>query len=218
MNGGVPPYAWSIDLIPGQTLPVGLSLNTQTGVISGTPTTVGSTHSECASPIRSITLIRRCCALTSSLPFVGTLTATPANDLTPATIDAIAQTLVGSGVAISNVQYTGAAAAIGTFAGAAQIGLNSGIILSSGAVTNINGPNDSPGRTTDNGTRRRRRSQRADPSGTRTAYPNRSTTCDAAVLEFDFVPHGGVVSFQYVFASEDTTNLSTMCSTTCSPS
>ncbi len=102
-NGGVPPYAWSIDLIPGQTLPVGLSLNTQTGVISGTPKTVGLNtfrvrvtdslnHSDTA-----------VLCINVEPAFVGTLTATQANDLTPATIDAIAQTLVGSGVAISNV-------------------------------------------------------------------------------------------------------------------
>ena len=107
-------------------------------------------------------------------------------------------------MAISNVQYTGAAAAIGTFAGAAQIGLNSGIILSSGAVTNINGPNTNPAAQLNNGTPGDADLNARIPPGQNCIQePTASRTCDAAALEFDFVPAGSVVSFQYVFASEE---------------
>jgi hypothetical protein len=39
-SGGTPPYTWSI--VPPDALPPGLSLNTSTGAISGTPTTSGT--------------------------------------------------------------------------------------------------------------------------------------------------------------------------------
>jgi subtilisin family serine protease len=38
-TGGTPPYGWSLDT---GTLPVGLTLNASTGVVSGTPTTAGT--------------------------------------------------------------------------------------------------------------------------------------------------------------------------------
>ena len=40
-SGGTPPYTWSVT---GGTLPPGLSLTNSTGVISGTPTTAGTSH------------------------------------------------------------------------------------------------------------------------------------------------------------------------------
>jgi hypothetical protein len=203
-NGGVTPYTWTIDVIPGQTLPPGMSLHPQTGVISGTTKAVGlfTFRVRVTDALGHFDTAVLCIDVEPA--FVGTLVATGAGDLTPTDI---AQMLVGSGVTISNVQYTGAAAAVGTFAGAADIGLNSGIILSSGAVTNINGPNNLQNASQDN-------AQPGDadlnarlppivPGNECILEPPVSATCDAAVLEFDFVPQGGVVSFQYVFASEE---------------
>ena len=53
----------------------------------------------------------------------------------------LAQSLVGSGVTISNVTYTGATGASGYFSGgiAAGIGIESGIVLTSGLAGNLNG-------------------------------------------------------------------------------
>ena len=40
-NGGTPPYAWSWTAASGSTLPPGLSLSAGTGVVAGTPATIG---------------------------------------------------------------------------------------------------------------------------------------------------------------------------------
>ncbi len=62
------------------------------------------------------------------------------NGLTP---EQLAQSLVGPGVTISNVTYTGANVAAGTFSGGEEIiGFESGIILSSGCISNVIGPNE----------------------------------------------------------------------------
>ena len=72
-----------------------------------------------------------------------------AHGVTPA---GLANTLTGGGLSVSNVTYTGANDAGGTFTGGATpIGFESGIILSSGDIANVVGPNVSDGITTDNG-------------------------------------------------------------------
>lgn len=103
--------------------------------------------------------------------------------------------LVGGGVSISNITYTGHATAIGEFAngGTTNIGLGRGVILASGNITNCVGPNNSSGAGTSLGTP-------GDP--TLTAVANQ-TTYDAAVLEFDFVPLSDTIRFRYVFGSEE---------------
>ncbi len=116
--------------------------------------------------------------------------------VTPASL---AQSLVGSGVAISNVTYTGVAQAGGTFAGGQSIfGFDSGVILSSGAVANVVGPNCSSGISADNGVP-------GDTDLQALLGPSGAATTDAAVLEFDFVPVGNTLNFKYVFASDEYT-------------
>lgn len=110
----------------------------------------------------------------------------------------VSNVLVGNGVSVSNIGYTGSANAIGSFNGAStNIGLNSGIILTTGTVQNNadgpHGPNDSGGAGVDNGAG-------GNPLLNGIAG---NTTYNAAVLEFDFVPTADTVSFRYVFASEE---------------
>ncbi len=106
----------------------------------------------------------------------------------------LANALVGPGVSISNVTYTGADVAAGTFTGGTGIiDFDSGIILSSGNVANVIGPNVLDGKTTVNGSA-------GDPDlNLLSGFP----TYDAAVLEFDFVANTDKVFFQYVFASDE---------------
>jgi hypothetical protein len=129
---------------------------------------------------------------TFSVEEVTTLTTTDLNSLTP---ELLAQFLVGEGVTISNVQFTGAKAAGGIFNGGAFAGIDikKGIILSSGNVANAAIPNNSDGTSTSFGTPGDADLDALIPQATR----------DAVVLEFDFVPQQNQVRFQYVFGSEE---------------
>jgi len=110
------------------------------------------------------------------------------------TANDLAQALVGPGVTISNVTYTGAPIAAGTFKGGSSIiGFDSGIILSNGAVPNVIGPNCSTGITWVNNT----------PGDPQLSAIIGQVTNDAAVLEFDFNPSSPTIRFQYVFASDE---------------
>lgn len=102
--------------------------------------------------------------------------------------------LLGPGVVAFNVNYIGSPAAIGFFNGVnSNIGLDSGIIMSSGKIIHAVGPNDSTSTSGMNLT--------AGDSAL-TAIAGQPTT-DAAILEFDFIPSSDTVKFHYVFASEE---------------
>ena len=114
---------------------------------------------------------------------------------TTVTADALAQSLVGPGVAISNVAYTGAAAAKGTFTftDPTVTGMAQGVILSSGNAADVVGPNSSDSFSTD-------WTGAGDPDlDALSGFP----TYDAAALEFDFVPAANQVTFQYAFSSDE---------------
>ena len=120
------------------------------------------------------------------------------DDLTDSTLTpaALAQSLVGPGVAISNVKYRGALRAAGMFTSSSNVlGFTNGIVLSSGSARNVAGSNCEDGMSVDNG-------QPGDPD-LNTIVGEGNTTNDAAVLEFDFVPTSSTISFQYVFGSEE---------------
>ena len=138
----------------------------------------------------------------------GSDTAVQVNDLTnPAlSAQALAQSLVGSGVTISNATYTGSARAAGNFSSATNIfGFTSGLVLSSGSVRNVVGPNCVSGSAlaaNDNGDSGIS-VDNVQPGDTDLSNLAGGLTEDAAVLEFDFVPTSTSLSFQYVFASDE---------------
>ena len=72
----------------------------------------------------------------------GTLMAVVTQDLTTLTPTQLVQLLVGQGVTISNVKFTGASQAAGSFSGglADGIGIDTGVILSSGDIAEASGP------------------------------------------------------------------------------
>jgi hypothetical protein len=116
-------------------------------------------------------------------------------DLTGATTaQDLAESLLGGGIVVSNVTYTGSDSAAGLFGGGSGIiGFESGVLLSSGQAQNVVGPNGAANSGTGLG-------QAGDSDLTALSGNN---TNDAAVLEFDFVPSTNLIVFEYVFASEE---------------
>lgn len=112
-------------------------------------------------------------------------------DLIP---EAIVRALLGSGVQVSNVRYSGADRAAGTFSGGRDaVGFDAGVILGTGAVADIAGPNNSDDTSGELG----------EPGDVDLDQVTAEDTFDATVLEFDFVPATEAIKFQYVFGSEE---------------
>lgn len=106
--------------------------------------------------------------------------------------------LLGTGVEVFNVNYSGASQAIGTFnATNASIGIDEGIIMTTGTINpgpnGPHGPNNKENAGIDNG---------AGGYGQLSNLVNKQTF-NATLLEFDFIPLSDTVRFKYVFASEE---------------
>jgi hypothetical protein len=132
-------------------------------------------------------------AATNEISITGYFMNTPGQGLTAT---ALANALVGQGVQISNVTSNCADRAAGGFliSGDVGIGISSGIILSTGTIDNVVGPNDADNTSFDN--------LMAGDAALDALIPGYSTN-DACVLEFDFTPISPTVSFRYVFSSEE---------------
>jgi hypothetical protein len=136
---------------------------------------------------------------TLALALSLTLPAAPAMALSITTSgdhDALANALVGSsGITISNITHVGTDTQQGFFGDgiAAGIGIDSGVILTSGNATNALPPNNSDSQGTTTGTG-------ADAQLTALSGFN---TFDKNILEFDFTTTSGNLFFSYVFASEE---------------
>ena len=107
----------------------------------------------------------------------------------------VGNVLVGDGVQTRNISYTGHNRAIALFENGddAELGLDKGIIISSGIAAESKGPNNTLDNTKDLG------------------YPGDQTldkiagllTGDAGVLQFDFKPQTEEIEFKYIFSSEE---------------
>lgn len=96
---------------------------------------------------------------------------------------------------VSNITRIGDQRGVGFFdTGANIIGLPEGIILASGLVSNATGPNFSTTRTSNFG------DDSTDPDLELIAT---NQIFDKSGIEFDFVPQKEIISFSYVFASEE---------------
>lgn len=113
--------------------------------------------------------------------------------------------LVGPGIVVSNVTYTGTTQQIGAFAGTSNIGFGSGVVISSGATTELVGPASSTtaGTTNVSGLANADLLTVANVAANAVGIGNISSTSDAAILEFDFVPISNLVSFNFVFSSDE---------------
>lgn len=124
------------------------------------------------------------------------------------TAQALAERLVGTGVTISNVSFTGNVAMAGFFKniGNTNINLDSGIVLTTGRAAtsgssygvNGNGATQASSVLADMGW-----GLPGDAQLAATINTPVSQLSDACVLEFDFKPLGDTVRFRYVFSSEE---------------
>ena len=108
----------------------------------------------------------------------------------------LASTLIGNGIEITNVSYTGSNSSAGYFnnAKSSGIGLESGIVLTTGKVANAGLANVS-GSTGNN-------MKKKGDSKLNSLIPGYKTY-DASVLSVDFVSKGESAYFNYAFASEE---------------
>lgn len=111
----------------------------------------------------------------------------------------VQNTLLGPGVQLLSVTYNGDPQAIGRFtAFGTNLGINEGIVMTTGTVLNNgsgpHGPNNSPS---------------AGVNNNRPGYSplnnilGANLTTNAAILEFTFIPYADTVRFKYVFGSEE---------------
>lgn len=134
-----------------------------------------------------ITLLLICCNYS-----FGQLSITPGQSA-----NALAQTLAGSGITILNASLTCANQASGRFtAVSSNLGIDTGILLTTGQAINVG--QAEPGLTSYNN------NTNGDPS--LQTLSGASTTRDACILQFDLVPKGDTVKFDYVFGSEEYIN------------
>ncbi len=113
---------------------------------------------------------------------------------------ALAQKLVGDGITISNVSFIGSVEMAGIFnnQGGTNINIDSGIVLTNGRVIarppgfGVAGPVSV---NADNGLNLAGDGDLGAVSG--------GVTHDACILQFDFVPLGDSIKFNYVFSSEE---------------
>jgi hypothetical protein len=130
------------------------------------------------------------------------LSVTPLGDTL--TASDLVEDLVGEGVTFSNVVFTGDSRAAGRFSGGAAImGIGNGVILSSGRVVDVIGPNVGKGEFP--GFADATTTQLGQPGNADLAalIPGNIASHDATILEFDFVPTFDLITAKYVFASEE---------------
>ena len=122
------------------------------------------------------------------------LTTTPG--MSPAAL--VQNVLLGTGVTVSNIQFTGNAAAISKFTATnTNLGITNGIVMTTGTTYNNGdgpqGPNNQPDGGFDNNA----------PGNALLGTIANGTTYNAAILKFDFIPFADTIKFRYVFGSEE---------------
>ncbi|MEX1188665.1 MAG: choice-of-anchor L domain-containing protein [Bacteroidia bacterium] len=132
------------------------------------------------------------------------ITIAPAQNL-------VEDVLVGSGVSVSNVTTVGDIEQVGTFNGgnSVNLGIENGVVMTAGnlqAQLDINGP-DYIGAPADAGTVSSSIDNGVEDDPDLNAilgsFGVPQATNNVSVIEFDFVPSGDSLAFNYVFASEE---------------
>lgn len=133
------------------------------------------------------------------LPFAASAQITVDNTQSPANL--VQDVLLGGGVTVSNITFNGLPGgsidpqAASFNSSTANVGMVSGLMLATGDATLAYGPNTLGGATQGGFT--------GNSDVDLMSIAGGVGVNDAAVLEFDFVPTGGSISFNFVFASEE---------------
>jgi len=119
--------------------------------------------------------------------------------------DLVLSKLIGPGVSVSNVRYNNSipnalinnnqVGFYSTGVTPTNLGLTSGMIMTNGSATGAIGPNNAGGNTTPSNT-----PMNGDPDLSQIAALSINNIC---IIEFDFIPLGPEVKFEYVFGSEE---------------
>ena len=119
--------------------------------------------------------------------------------------DLVLSKLIGAGVSVSNVRYNNSipnalinnnqVGFYSTGVTPTNLGLTSGMIMTNGSATGAIGPNNAGGNTTPSNT-----PMNGDPDLSQIAALSINNIC---IIEFDFIPLGPEVKFEYVFGSEE---------------
>jgi len=108
--------------------------------------------------------------------------------------------IVGAGVQVTNVTLNCNGAASGTFnSNGSNLGISSGVILATGAVTEATGPNNNDGAGESNGCF----NSSVSFSDQNILSIEPEAKYDGCVLEFDVKPVCDILEVKYVFASEE---------------
>lgn len=138
--------------------------------------------------------MRRIFLILVALIFSGTASAQLITDNTYTPQDLV-DIIVGDGIVVSNVTMNCPQIANAYFDGnATNIGIATGILLTSGEAAMANGPNNAAGAGACNGSQ-------GDPSVS--SLSNNAPSFDACILEFDMIPTCTQITFSYVFGSEE---------------
>ncbi len=128
-----------------------------------------------------------------SVSIISKAQLTTSNAMTPAQL--VQNVLLGTGITATNITYTGAPLARGTFNGStSNLGLATGVLLCTGHINNACGPNNNSSITNVNGLP-------GDADLNIITAP--AVSHDACILEFDFIPRSDTVKFRYIFGSEE---------------
>jgi outer membrane protein OmpA-like peptidoglycan-associated protein len=115
--------------------------------------------------------------------------------------------LIGPGIEVGRIKHFGMVGGMGEFrADAKIIGVGHGLVMSTGNVDSLGGPNRNPGYTSAGSYPPGRNMAQIFKKGDKDLNKLcNGRTVDISVLEFDFVPTKNMVTFNYVFASEEYT-------------
>jgi len=124
------------------------------------------------------------------------------NTLTPEEL--VESVLIGTGVTVSNIEFNASVPLAGMIqaqagffdASGTTFPINEGILLATGNVSLAIGPNDAGGATDNTGVA-------VDPDDPDLTAIGTASINNEAILEFDFIPSGDSVIFNYIFASEE---------------